>query len=185
MKIRVAVRTFSGSCGLGLVPGGGNGITRNIRNPGIQSKSISPLKTSIEILDDSRRRNRPIPEAIPHAPAANKIRATRTIKYFKKCTWFTGMRRSLEEANSVISPARSASTLPNITTSADTVTPTDRFIPHPARVSAKSIHYCRKLLIELASSSLGSGPVSGNATSQEVAPAAGLGAVGQEIAQRA
>src|ERR1700735_817280 len=149
MKIRVAVRTFAGSSGLGEVPGGGNGITRNIRNPGMQSKSSNALNTKIEILDDPRRRIRPIPEVMPHAPAANNASATKIIKYFMKCNWFSGTGRSLDEANSTIAPAKSARTLPNITITADSVTPTDRFIPHHAQDLRRSIHYCSRLLVGL------------------------------------
>jgi len=37
--------------------------------------------------------------------------------------------------------------LPNNTITAVTVTPTDRFIPHLVQVLARSIHYCRWLLM--------------------------------------
>jgi hypothetical protein len=115
----------------------------------MQSKSNSALKTSIEILDAACKRISPIPEVMPHAPSANNTSARKTIKYFMKCTWFSGTGMPPDEANSIIIPARSVRTLPNITTTADTVTPTDRFMPHPAKVLPRSIHYCSQPLIEL------------------------------------
>src|SRR5580704_18255934 len=131
----VAIKTFLVSSGRGVVPGGGKGTTRNIRKPGMHSRSSNAPKTNIEILDHSRRRSRPIPVATPQAPAANNNRAVKAIRYLMKCSWFSGTGIPLELANKTIVPARSARTLPKITAIADAVTPGDRFTRHSRETS--------------------------------------------------
>src|SRR5258708_30488288 len=110
----------------------GNGMTAMSAATGSEMKTRMAAKTNIEILAHCFRWMSPMPAARPQPPKPENITASMTTKNSKFAgTLAAGLDFDRKrEPSTIIAPPRMVNALPMITTTAETVIPTERGIDH-------------------------------------------------------